>query len=569
MIIHKLRHPSKDRRAGIRYQCAINMELKYRGKDGTYEIIDGIAVTAGTTGIGCQLRQALPLNARFVQLTIHAEAKSIQGSGHIVWRQPGNRYGLEFEEVNDEWHRFLKDTPSLIPVTTRRTAERRIKAHPVTITETPERRTVGRRFPDFIQEAPLDDGLLENPALKTFLRSKAISHTPEIVKARRKWAEEYTSVSLEHIGCFSEEIDDFKGKIENPIGVAHTPLGIAGPLQINGDYARGTFLIPLATMEGALVTSYTLGSHIITRSGGAAVALLKDELRVAPMFVFSRLREARAFVHWIKRHFEKLKQIAESTSGHLTLNDTSSIINGRRVILNFHYRTADAMGMNMACNATEKVCQFIQSTLKPEEFWLRSNFNANKKVSANNFINGYGKTVTGEVTIPRKLITMLRTTPEDMERYFKRTLLANTHAVQIGANGHFANGLTALFIACGQDVATIGNASAGISTCEVTPDGDLYFSVYIPNLLIGTVGGGTAFGTAKECLAALGCFGSGKAQKFAEIAAGVALAGEIGVCASIVNGTYVYAHEIFGKNRPKISDRNYSAACTANMRENR
>jgi hypothetical protein len=97
-------------------------------------------------------------------------------------------------------------------------------------------------------------------------------------------------------------------------------------------------------------------------------------------------------------------------------------------------------------------------------------------------------------------------------------MLGHTQAGALGYNAHSANGLTALFIACGQDVANIVNSAVGITTVERTPDGDVYVSVTLPSLTVATVGGGTGFGTARECLAIMGCAGDGKALKLAEIA---------------------------------------------------
>jgi len=227
------------------------------------------------------------------------------------------------------------------------------------------------------------------------------------------------------------------------------------------------------------------------------------------------------------------------------------MINGRRVILCFHFQTGDALGMNMAYRATDVVCKMIRDSVDPEEFWPHSSFTTIKKTTAENFVNGYGKSAMADVTIPRKLVERLNTTPEQMERFFLRQLLGSAQGVLFGISAHMANAMTAIAIACGQDAALVANTHCANATCETTKNGDLYFSAHFPSLFAATVGGGTSFGTGRECLETLGCYGNGKSKRFAEIIAATALAGEISLMISIVNGTYIYAHETFGRNRPR------------------
>lgn len=399
--------------------------------------------------------------------------------------------------------------------------------------------------------AEIPDGETQKVQVRKFLRNKATAYTAEMIRSRREWLAELTQTRLKHLAHFSEDPADFKGKIECPIGVAHVPLGIAGPLQINGEHARGVFFIPMATTEGALITSYTFGSNIITRSGGVNVRILKDALKSDPTFVFKSSTEALSFVTWIENNFGAIKEIAEKTSGHLRLIKAVPVINGRRVILCFHFQTGDALGMNMVYKATDVVCKMIRDSVEPEEFWLHSNFTTIKKTTAENFVNGYGKSAMADVTVPRKLVARFNTTPEQMERFFLRTLLGSAQGGLFGISAHMANAMTAIAIACGQDAALVANTHYANATCETTKNGDLYFSAHFPSLFAATVGGGTSFGTARECLETLGCYGNGKSKRFAEIIAGTALAGEISLMISIVNGSYIYAHETFGRNRPR------------------
>lgn len=536
------------RRALPRLAIKLNIALKFRNGVEYNSIIDAHTLTVNRHGLSCKSEQPIPDGVRTATITGEFEGVSFNELGYVKWvKESRNECGIYFKSSSENWIKVVDLSKDAIEAPDRRSLLGRSESK--TVLE--ERRHGERRFSELLREVYDNEIEVEGPRVKTFLRSKSTTHSPEVIQERREWIAELTNTEFKHIQHFSEEPSDFINKIENPIGVAHTPLGIAGPLKINGRHAKGTFFVPLATTEGALVTSYTLGSHIITRSGGANVRILKDELRVGPMFVFKTLKEASAFVSWTKSNLSGIKAAAEKTSKHLVLIEITHIIDGRKVIVNFHYKTGDAMGMNMACRATDAACVMMCKSVKPEEFWLRSNFNANKKATAHNLINGYGKTVTADVTIPRRLIGILDTTPEQMQRYFFRTLMADTHAGMIGANGHFANGIAAMFIACGQDVASVANSHIGMSSCEVTANGDLYFCATLPSILVGTVGGGTSFGTARDCLQMLRCLGSGHSNKFAEIVAATALAGEIAICASIVNGTYVLAHETFGRNRPK------------------
>ena len=154
-----------------------------------------------------------------------------------------------------------------------------------------------------------------------------------------------------------------------------------------------------------------------------------------------------------------------------------------------------------------------------------------------------------EVEVPRAVVEEdLHTTPEAMAASGSDALVAAAQAGTIGAQGQFANGLTALFIACGQDVACVAEAAVGTSRFEATASG-LYASVCLPNLIVGTVGGGTGTPTARECLGLLGCVGDGTAPKLAEIAAALVLAGEISINAALASGSFVSAHATLGRKR--------------------
>ncbi|MBI2187391.1 MAG: hydroxymethylglutaryl-CoA reductase [Acidobacteria bacterium] len=371
------------------------------------------------------------------------------------------------------------------------------------------------------------------------------------VARRRLWVEHKTGVRLDHVGACSIPTEQMRGNVENPIGSVQMPLGIAGPLLIRGEHARGTFYVPLATTEGALVRSYERGMVTLTRAGGATTRIEVDENRVCPAFIFGSVADAARFVEEIDGHLPALCVAAESTTRHGRLLRIEPRQVGREVIVTFCYHTGDAQGMNMIVKATERACEWlVQRGLAPS-YHIFSGFSSEKRASAALLGAGKGKTVIAGACLPAALTrACLHATPEALVRTWHRAAIGHFLAGAVGCNAQFANGLTALFIACGQDVANVVNAHAGITNFELTDEGDIYASVTLPSLTVATVGGGTALGTSRECLSLLGCAGSGNAPRFAEIAAATALAGEISMAAAIASGEFVAAHEQYGRNRP-------------------
>ncbi len=383
-------------------------------------------------------------------------------------------------------------------------------------------------------------------------RSIDDNYSKEIVEERVNWLREQKGLNLSNITQYSFSPDDTRGNIENFIGVAQVPVGLAGPLKINGDYAKGDFLIPLATTEGALVASYNRGMKIVSDSGGINARILKDEIYIGVLIDFNDLSEVIDFFKWIDRNIDKLKEIAESTTKYGKLLRIEKYLQGKRALLNIHYKTGDASGLNMITVATKAMMDCIMEKTRAQKYILPVTFN-DKKSTAMNIVKGRGKKISADVVIPRKIVEeVLRTTPEEMSNAcYSNYLMAAANIGTIIYNHHFANGLAALFIACGQDVAYVAESSVGSTTMDTTRDGDFYVSVNLPDLIIATVGGGTGLGTAKEYLELLGCYGTGKVKKFAEIVASVLLAGEISIWGAIVSGEFSEAHNRYGRNRPR------------------
>jgi len=344
----------------------------------------------------------------------------------------------------------------------------------------------------------------------------------------------------------------FEGNIENYLGLAQIPVGIIGPLRINGLYAHGDFYVPLATTEGALVASYNRGARIISLSGGARVICLLERVSRAPGFAFNDLVEAVRFIVWTVEQFDKFRKIAKTTTTHGNLEDIRITVDGNQVYINFEYTTGDAAGQNMVTIATDAVCKYIMkhSPIKPRFFFIESNMSGDKKATAISYLFVRGKKVSAEVLVPRSIfIKFLHTTPEMMMEYWKMSFVGGVQSGSIGVQGHYANGLAAIFIACGQDAACISEATMGITRVDVTNNGDLYISVTLPNLIVGTVGGGTRLPTQSECLALLGCKGEGTARKFAEICAATVLAGEISIMGALAAGQFAQAHLMYGRSK--------------------
>lgn len=348
--------------------------------------------------------------------------------------------------------------------------------------------------------------------------------------------------------------DVVRNNIENYIGTAKVPIGLAGPLLIHGDHARGEFYVPLATTEGSLVASYNRGMRVIRESGGCRAKIFEDHMQRAPVFRFTSLEEAERFTRWLGDNREVMHAAVGKTTSHGRLTDVDVFNLGRNVYVRFGFHTGDAAGQNMVNLATSQICRDIRDAYPGwdavESFNLASKFCSDKKYSQVNVLKSRGKKVTAEVEIPDAVLQeRLRTTAEVIHDNYLSGTLSAIYGGCISNGFHAANGIAALFIACGNDPANV--AESHVDLLDVRPTGGgLYFGVTLPSLIVGTVGGGTNLPTQRECLGILGCKGSGNAGKFAEIVAGVVLAGEISLVGAITSDEWVGAHEALGRNRP-------------------
>lgn len=342
------------------------------------------------------------------------------------------------------------------------------------------------------------------------------------------------------------EMAGFSSNIENLIGTISLPLGLAGPLRINGCAVQGDFYVPLATTEAALVASYTRGCQVLSESGGCTTLILAEGVSRAPGFVFSDLNEVGGFVSWVLGQKETFAKKAEGTTRHGKLTDLRLSVEGNHVYLIFEFFTADAAGQNMVTIATQAICDYVRdhSPVRPQHIFVEANLSGDKKASAQSFQTVRGRKVAAESLIPKEVLSKrLHTDAKTMEEYWRMSALGGVLSGTIGVQGHYANGLAALFLATGQDAACVSEAAVGVTRFEERADGSLYAAVTLPNLIVGTVGGGTGLPGQSACLDILGLKGAGKARALAEVAAGLALAGELSIIGALSAGHFTRAHE--------------------------
>jgi hydroxymethylglutaryl-CoA reductase (NADPH) len=383
-------------------------------------------------------------------------------------------------------------------------------------------------------------------------RDREDDYTHEAARARRAFATERSGAALEHVGSYSFDPAVLTGNVEHFIGVAQVPIGLAGPLLVNGEHAQGEFYVPLATAEGTLVASYNRGMRLLHEAGGVTTTILDDRMQRAPAFVFDSAREARAFGRWLEEHFDEIKAQAEATTRSGRLQDIEQYSASRILYTRFNYTTGDAAGQNLTGKATFAACQWIvQQHPEIRHFFLESNFATDKKSSQVNMLHTRGKRVVAEATIPDELFR--RVMRSNSELMYRARQVSNLGGFMSGVNNngaHSANGITAMFIATGQDAANVAESSAAFVYAELRPNGDYYYSVTVPSLIVATYGGGTGLATQRECLELLDCYGRDKVRKFAEIVAATVLCGELSLGSAIVAEEWVAAHDLYGRNRP-------------------
>lgn len=383
-------------------------------------------------------------------------------------------------------------------------------------------------------------------------RSREDDYTREMAEQRKDFVQNETGADLSHLSSYSFDPNILPGNIENFTGVAQVPIGFAGPMRVNGEYAQGDFYVPMATTEGTLVASYNRGMKLCRTAGGITTTVVDDAMQRAPIFVFENARYGKKFGDWVKANFDQIKIEAEKTTSVGKLRDIEQYSAGNLRWLRFNFTTGDAAGQNMVTKAAHNACKWMlaQGLEGLRHFSLAANFDTDKKHSQVNTLNSRGKRVIAEIVLPAELVEKSLNTSAKAMHYQRQ--LSNVGSMLSGSvnNGsHSANGITAVFIATGQDVANVAESSAGILHGEIRENGDYYLSITIPALIVATYGGGTALATQRECLEVMDCFGAGKVNKLAEIVAATVLCGELSLSGAIIADEWVSSHESYGRNR--------------------
>ncbi|MFB6244175.1 MAG: hydroxymethylglutaryl-CoA reductase (NADPH) [Halobaculum sp.] len=390
------------------------------------------------------------------------------------------------------------------------------------------------------------------------LESHADADTATAARRRLVGSHEHSAFdgpasALETVGDYSFPASAAEPNIENMTGAVQIPAGVVGPVEIHGDQLTGERYVPMATTEGALLASVNRGCATIDRAGGATARVLDAGMSRAPVFRVDGVAEAKALVAWASDNEDRLRSAAESTTSHGELESITPYVVGNNVFLRFTYDTKDAMGMNMATIATGEACDVVEAETDADLIALSGNLCTDKKPAAIDAIEGRGRTVAADVTLPRAVVTeTLDTTPEAVaEINTRKNHVGSAKAGSLGFNAHVANTVAAIFLATGQDAAQVVEGANAITTAEVV-DGDLYTSVTLASLEVGTVGGGTKLPTQSEGLDVLGVRGGGdppgaNADALAEATAVAALAGELSLLSALASRNLSDAHAQLGR----------------------
>ena len=375
---------------------------------------------------------------------------------------------------------------------------------------------------------------------------------------RRRAVVQMTGANLETVGRHGLDAARASQRhCENFIGAIQVPLGVTGPLKIRGRWVREdeTLYVPMATTEGALVASVNRGCRAIRDAGGAVTRVEDVGITRAPVFRTSGIEETQGFLDWVRENEDEIRRVCEATSGHLRLTDIKAQTFGSSVYLRFRFSTGDAMGMNMATIACDRA---VRDLIEPQTgipcVALSGNYCVDKKPSAVNFLEGRGKKIYAEVNLDADILAQaLKTNASSLvEVQYRKNLMGSIAAGSMGYNAHFANVLAAVFTATGQDVAQVVEGAMGVTAIEPWGADGVFASVYLPDVPLGVVGGGTALGPQKEALSMLGVAprpedpGAG-AKRFAEILGATVLAGELSLLSAFTSGDLAGAHERLGR----------------------
>lgn len=389
-------------------------------------------------------------------------------------------------------------------------------------------------------------------ALPRLPRDASDDHGPEAVAARLVLAEHAAGRALPHLRGAPVSTRETRGNIENLVGFAQVPLGLAGPLWADTTRGEVSVYVPLATTEGAMVASYSRGMRLLAEGGPIRARVVAEGLSQHPILTYEDVVGAERGAAEARRSEARFASLVGGITRHGRLLRVEPQVLGRRLLLRLVFHTADAIGINMAAHAAELCSRDLAERTGAVARAVHGQ-DVEKRANGRALVEGRGRSVVVEGRVPRGVLAdRARTTPEAL------VALARTYAVgyaQLGTQNwaiQTANGLAAAFLATGQDVAYVTESATGHLDVDLDPRGDLHVTLSLPSLLVGTVGGGTGLGTAAECLAVLGCAGAGHANHFAELLGALALAGDVSLLAAFASHEFVAAHEALGRNRPAV-----------------
>ncbi|MCP4131571.1 MAG: phosphotransferase [bacterium] len=376
------------------------------------------------------------------------------------------------------------------------------------------------------------------------------------VNTRLIWARGVSGSPLDNITHSIFNPESLAGNIENYVGTAQIPIGLAGPVMINGIYTNSYIPVPIATTEGALVSSISRGAIVCNKSGGIETQVTGQQMVRAPVFFCSEMLGAINLEKWFLENEERIRIKAESVSSVAKVKRIIPFVFGDIVHLRFFYHTGDAAGQNMTTACTWVACEWIAKEIKDDPlikfayYNIEGNMSGDKKVNYQNFLLGRGVSVMATCHVPGTILEkVLRITVKDFIRGWNAAEVGALSVGMVGLNINFANVIAGIFTATGQDIASVHESSTGIFKAREEGDGIL-FTAHLPSLVIGTVGGGTKLPTQKDCLEIMGCYGTGKLFRLAEIIAATCLALDISTGSAIAANEFVNAHEKLGRNRP-------------------
>lgn len=386
---------------------------------------------------------------------------------------------------------------------------------------------------------------------------KGNSHNQVSLDKRVEWFNEKFDFELDAIRKHQIDPRRLRGVVENFIGAVHIPIGLAGPLQVNGDLAQGAFFAPFATVEGVITLSASRGAKVINESGGIRVKVFQRQMTRAPFFQFENLDQCEAFIRWIKDNYSSIEEECNKLSRHGRLEKIEEFIIGNSVHLKFVFYTGNAAGQNMVTIMTDNGCIWIRNNFEPQTgirirfYAVEGNLAGDKKISymnMNSTTSSRGAKVFTEVFLKKEAMeSIFDCTIDQFMREANNASAGNLFAgTPGGLSVNSANVIAAMYAATGQDLGCVYESGSQQIFYEATPDG-VYWSSTFSSLVTGTISNAQRLPTQKECLALLGCTGDDGAVKLAELIAAFSVALDISTLASVANDTFSRAHRICGR----------------------